>query len=69
MFGRSNLLDNGREVCDEILDEIEGEALVILEHPDRYPALTVVAASQALKRIQLMRRASHQLPLPLLQSA
>ena len=68
MFGRSNLLDSGRKVCDEVLDEIEGEALVILEHPDRYPALTVVAASQALKRVQLMRRAHHQ-PSPLLQSA
>lgn len=69
MFGRGNLLDSGQKVCDEILDEIEGEALVILEHPDRYPALTVVAASQALKRVQQMRRTRHHQLSPLMQSA
>ena len=69
MFGRHSLLESGREVCDEILEEIEGEALVILEHPDRYPALTVVTASHALHRVQHMRRARSHASLPMLQSA
>lgn len=69
MIRHHSLLESGREVGDDVLDEIEGEALVIVEHPDRYPALTVVAANHALKRVQHMRRTSHHLSTPFLQSA
>lgn len=40
----------------DILDEMEGEALVILEHPDRYAAVTVNMARNSLEMIRRMRR-------------
>lgn len=67
MFGRHSILGNGHDLGDEVLDEIEGEALVILEHPDRYAALTVVAAKQALETVRRMRKGSGRTPS--LQSA
>jgi len=41
---------------DDILDQLEGEALVILEHPDLYMAVTVAMARSSLELIQRLRR-------------
>jgi len=41
---------------DDTLDQLEGEALVILEHPDHYMATTVAMARSSLELIQRLRR-------------
>ena len=63
MFGRHSILESGRSLSDEVLDEVEGEALVILEHPDRYAALTVVTARHALDTIRSLRDKRSQTPM------
>lgn len=40
---------------DDILDELEGEALVILEHPEDHVAVTVSMARASLEIIQRLR--------------
>lgn len=40
---------------DDILDELEGEALVILEHPDQHAAITVNMARKTLQIVQRLR--------------
>ncbi|CUW38278.1 protein of unknown function [Magnetospirillum sp. XM-1] len=40
---------------DDILDELEGEALVILEHPDQHAAITVNMARKTLAMIHRIR--------------
>ena len=64
MFRRHSLLDSGRPLSEEVLDEIEGEALVVVEHPARYPALTVAAAKRALETVQRLRRPGLMATLP-----
>lgn len=68
MFARYAILDSGGSLGDDVLDEIEGEALVIIEHPDRYTASTVSAARRALEAIQRLRGSGGGMP-PALQSA
>lgn len=46
----------GSTLGDDILDEMEGEALVILEHPERYMAVTVGMARSSLDIIHRLRR-------------
>lgn len=40
---------------DDILDELEGEALVILEHPEQHAAITVNMARKTLAIICRIR--------------
>lgn len=40
---------------DDILDELEGEALVILEHPDQHATITVNMARKTLTIIRRIR--------------
>jgi hypothetical protein len=40
---------------DDILDEMEGEALVIVEHPERYMATAVTMARASLDIIHRLR--------------
>ncbi|ARJ68169.1 hypothetical protein WV31_14165 [Magnetospirillum sp. ME-1] len=40
---------------DDILDELEGEALVILEHPDQHATITVNMARKTLEMIRRLR--------------
>lgn len=54
---RRNLAADGDDdtLGDDILDELEGEALVILEHPDQHAAVTVNMARKTLAMIRRMR--------------
>ena len=61
MVTRLTTIGTGASFSDEILDEMEGEALVIVEHPDRYAAITVSMARNALEMIHRMRRRDHGL--------
>ncbi|MDO8605958.1 MAG: hypothetical protein Q7R40_05450 [Phaeospirillum sp.] len=64
MFERHAILGNGQPLGDEVLDEIEGKSLVVIEHPDTYSLQTVAAARRALEAIRRMRGAG-QAPLRL----
>lgn len=55
MRTRLAALDDSRSLGDDILDELEGEALVILEHPDLHAAITVNMARKTLDIIRRMR--------------
>ena len=63
MVGRHTQLDSGKPLSDEVLDEIEGEALVIIEHAGLYGALTVAAASRTLATVRRLRRPCKVIPL------
>jgi hypothetical protein len=55
MNTRLPALDDGESLGDDILDELEGEALVILEHPDMHAAITVNMARKTLEIIHRIR--------------
>jgi hypothetical protein len=56
MHTRLAALDDGGSLGDDILDELEGEALVILEQPDLHAAITVTMARKTLEMIQRIRQ-------------
>lgn len=53
MHTRLPALDDGESLGDDILDELEGDALVILEQPDLHAAITV---AMARKTVEIVRR-------------
>ncbi len=55
MHTRLPALDEDESLGDDILDELEGEALVILEHPDLHAAITVNMARKTLEIIRRIR--------------
>jgi hypothetical protein len=57
MLSRLLMLGDFTSANDDVLDETEGEALVVLEHPDRYPHQTVTAARRTLDHIHRLRGA------------
>ncbi|MBI3444160.1 MAG: hypothetical protein HY055_02040 [Magnetospirillum sp.] len=59
MMMRLSNMGGGMSLSDEILDELEGEALVVLEHPDRYAGMTVSMARNALEMIARLRGLRH----------
>ncbi|WP_096704630.1 hypothetical protein [Magnetospirillum sp. 15-1] len=56
MHARLAAIGENDTLGDDILDQLEGEALVILEHPDLYMAVTVAMARSSLELIQRLRR-------------
>ncbi len=56
MLARLNGLEVGKQLDDEVLDELEGEALVIIEHAERYSHQTVEMARRTLEMILRLRR-------------
>lgn len=55
MVTRLSMFGAGMSLSDDILDELEGEALVVLEHPERYAGMTVNMARNALEMIARLR--------------
>jgi hypothetical protein len=49
-------IGSNEAIGDDILDQLEGEALVILEHPDQHAAITVTMARKTLEMIQRIRQ-------------
>jgi hypothetical protein len=60
MLARLNGHAGGKQLDDEALDELEGEALVIIEHSDRYSHQTVEMARKTLEMILRLRRPGEQ---------
>ncbi|EME71724.1 hypothetical protein H261_02291 [Paramagnetospirillum caucaseum] len=56
MHTRLAAIGDNHTLGDDILDQIEGEALVILEHPDHYMAVTIATARSSLEIIERLRR-------------
>lgn len=59
MLARLAVLEAGKALEDELLDEIEGHALVILEDLERHAALTVLAARRTLDLVYRLRQGDH----------
>ena len=58
MVGRYSILGRDQDLSEEILDEIEGKALVILDHPDRFATPALTAARHALDNVRRRRGGS-----------
>lgn len=56
MSERLAAIGESSSLGDDILDELEGEALVILEHPENHAAVTVSMARSSLEIIHRLRR-------------
>jgi hypothetical protein len=56
MSERLAAIGENSSLGDDILDELEGEALVILEHPENHAAVTVSMARASLEIILRLRR-------------
>jgi hypothetical protein len=66
MFGLHLTQNDDKPFDEDILDQIEGEALIVVENPDRYAPLTVDMAHKTIDMINRLRRSRGE---PELQSA
>ena len=69
MLARLSIIEAGIAIGDEVLDEIEGEALMILERAGHHAPLLVAAARHAIDTVGHLRTRSHARQRTLLQSA
>ncbi|RAU23860.1 hypothetical protein CU669_01930 [Paramagnetospirillum kuznetsovii] len=56
MFGMHLTTGDHKPFDEEVMDQIEGEALIVVENPDRYASLTVEMARKTLDMILRLRR-------------
>ncbi|OAN52205.1 hypothetical protein A6A04_00435 [Paramagnetospirillum marisnigri] len=57
MFGlQATAEDDHKDLDDDALDQIEGEALIVVENPERYSPITVEMARRTLAMIHRLRR-------------
>ncbi len=69
MLARLSIIETGHTIGDEVLDEIVGEALIILEQPGRHAPLLVAAARHALETVHRLRFGGSVQSRPALRSA
>ncbi len=56
MFGLHFSPGEHKPFNEEVMDEIEGEALIVVENPERYSSITVDMARKTLEMLARLRR-------------